>query len=76
MAVVNSACAPHHAHPARRHHDRSIVNRPVEQVRSRPDATPGAQQAILDVTGKPRGTYDYVVEFTNALGATAAAPCR
>ncbi|MER6945991.1 fibronectin type III domain-containing protein [Nonomuraea sp. NPDC000554] len=37
-------------------------------------ATPGAQQASLDVTGKPAGEYEYVVEFVNALGETRSTP--
>lgn len=35
-------------------------------------ATPSAQRAKLEVTGKPVGTYVYVVEFTNAAGTTAS----
>ncbi|WP_194409991.1 fibronectin type III domain-containing protein [Microbacterium cremeum] len=35
-------------------------------------ASPGAQRAKLEVTGKPVGTYVYVVEFTNAAGTTAS----
>lgn len=35
-------------------------------------ATPGAQTAKLDVTGKPKGTYEYTVEFTNAAGMTTS----
>ncbi|GAA5187605.1 hypothetical protein GCM10023322_36330 [Rugosimonospora acidiphila] len=35
-------------------------------------ATPGAQHASLDVTGRPAGVYDYVVEFTNGLGQTVS----
>lgn len=34
--------------------------------------TPRAQHATLEVTGKPVGTYVYVVEFTNAAGTTAS----
>ncbi|MEU0569528.1 chitinase N-terminal domain-containing protein [Nonomuraea sp. NPDC005983] len=37
-------------------------------------ATPGAQQASLDVTGRPAGQYEYVVEFVNALGSTRSTP--
>lgn len=37
-------------------------------------ATPKAQHASLDVTGKPAGEYEYVVEFANALGSTRSAP--
>ncbi|MCF6470864.1 hypothetical protein FAF44_21060 [Nonomuraea sp. MG754425] len=37
-------------------------------------ATPKAQRAVLDVTGKAAGTYAYVVEFTNALGTTRSEP--
>ncbi|GIH18613.1 chitinase N-terminal domain-containing protein [Rugosimonospora africana] len=37
-------------------------------------ATPGAQHASLNVTGKPAGVYDYVVQFSNALGATTSLP--
>jgi hypothetical protein len=37
-------------------------------------ATPKAQKASLDVTGKPAGVYEYVVEFSNALGATRSVP--
>jgi chitodextrinase len=36
--------------------------------------TPQAQRASLDVTGKPAGVYEYVVEFMNALGSTRSAP--
>ena len=31
-------------------------------------ASPNAQTAKLDVTGKPKGTYEYKVEFRNAAG--------
>ncbi|MET7395926.1 exo-alpha-sialidase [Dactylosporangium sp. NPDC005572] len=37
-------------------------------------ATPGAQAAVLDVTGRAPGTSTYVVEFVNAAGTTASAP--
>jgi hypothetical protein len=35
-------------------------------------ASPGAQSAVLPVSGKPRGTYEYTVEFRNAAGATTS----
>ncbi|WP_344096741.1 glycosyl hydrolase 53 family protein [Microbacterium deminutum] len=35
-------------------------------------ATPGAQRAVLKVTGKPKGTYDYRVEFVNSAGSTSS----
>jgi hypothetical protein len=37
-------------------------------------ATPSAQQASLDVTGKRAGVYEYGVEFVNALGSTRSTP--
>ena len=37
-------------------------------------ASPGAQAAVLPVSGKPRGTYEYTVEFRNAAGATTSKP--
>ena len=37
-------------------------------------ASPNAQTAKLDVTGKPKGTYEYKVEFRNAAGATVSKP--
>lgn len=36
--------------------------------------TPSAQQATVAVTGKPKGTYVYTVEFTNAAGSTTSKP--
>lgn len=35
-------------------------------------ASPGAQQARLPVSAKPKGSYVYVVEFTNAAGTTTS----
>jgi hypothetical protein len=35
-------------------------------------ASPAAQQAKLSVSGKPKGSYVYVVEFINAAGTTAS----
>ncbi|MGI9824750.1 GH32 C-terminal domain-containing protein [Agromyces sp. Marseille-Q5079] len=37
-------------------------------------STPSAQRAALEVTGKPKGTYEYAVEFRNAAGVTTSAP--
>ncbi|WP_395640382.1 endo-1,4-beta-xylanase [Pseudolysinimonas sp.] len=37
-------------------------------------ATPAAQVAKLPVTGKPIGSYVYVVEFANTAGATSSNP--
>jgi len=37
-------------------------------------ATPGAQSAQLQVSGKARGTYEYTVEFRNSAGATVSKP--
>ncbi len=37
-------------------------------------ATPAAQQVTVAVTGRPAGTYTYVVEFVNAAGATRGDP--
>ncbi len=37
-------------------------------------ASPNPQFASLSRTGLPKGTYIYVVEFTNAAGITASAP--
>ena len=37
-------------------------------------ATPDAQTARLDVSGKPKGTYEYTVEFRNAAGVTVSKP--
>ncbi|WP_402840531.1 fibronectin type III domain-containing protein [Microbacterium sp. GXS0129] len=37
-------------------------------------ATPAAQRATTTVSGKPKGTYVYTVEFTNAAGTTTSAP--
>ena len=37
-------------------------------------ATPGAQHATLKVTGEPKGSSVYTVEFRNAAGATTSAP--
>ncbi|MFC8683449.1 fibronectin type III domain-containing protein [Microbacterium ureisolvens] len=39
-------------------------------------ASPGAQRATLPVSGKPKGTYTYTVEFTNAAGTTVSAPLK
>ena len=35
-------------------------------------ASPSAQQAKVLVSGKPKGSYSYVVEFTNAAGTTSS----
>lgn len=37
-------------------------------------ATPNAQRAMLQVSGKPKGTNVYTVEFRNAAGVTVSAP--
>lgn len=37
-------------------------------------ASPNAQRATLQVTGKAKGSYAYTVEFRNAAGATTSAP--
>lgn len=37
-------------------------------------ASPGAQSAQLQVSGKARGSYEYTVEFRNAAGATVSKP--
>jgi len=37
-------------------------------------ATPGSQQAAATVSGKPKGSYVYTVEFINAAGTTSSAP--
>ena len=39
-------------------------------------ASPAAQKATLPVSGKPKGTYTYTVEFTNAAGTTVSAPLK
>ena len=36
--------------------------------------SPNPQFASLSRTGLPKGTYTYVVEFTNAAGISASAP--
>ncbi|MGW4796409.1 exo-alpha-sialidase [Nonomuraea sp. NPDC004297] len=36
--------------------------------------TPGAQAAVLDVTGRAPGSYTFVAEFGNAAGTTRSAP--
>ena len=33
---------------------------------------PAAQHAVLTVTGKAKGSYDYRVEFVNAAGSTSS----
>ncbi len=35
-------------------------------------ATPNAQKATVSVSGKPKGTYVYTVQFTNAAGSTTS----
>ncbi|WP_345751477.1 GH32 C-terminal domain-containing protein [Microbacterium rhizophilus] len=37
-------------------------------------ATPSAQKATLDVTGRAKGSYVYTVEFRNAAGTTESRP--
>lgn len=37
-------------------------------------ATPNARRAMLQVSGKPKGTNVYTVEFRNAAGVTVSAP--
>ncbi|MBN9215081.1 MAG: hypothetical protein ABS62_00095 [Microbacterium sp. SCN 70-200] len=39
-------------------------------------ASPSAQRATLAVTGKPKGSYLYTVEFRNSAGATVSAPVK
>ncbi|KQM82095.1 glycosyl hydrolase family 32 [Agromyces sp. Leaf222] len=39
-----------------------------------PAATPAAQRATLELSGKPKGTYVYTVEFRNAAGTTTSEP--
>ncbi|SFB59980.1 Chitinase A, N-terminal domain [Cohnella sp. OV330] len=38
------------------------------------DASPAAQQATIELTGRKNGTYVYTCELTNALGSTACEP--
>lgn len=38
------------------------------------DASPAAQQATIELTGKPNGTYVYTCELTNAFGSAACDP--
>lgn len=35
-------------------------------------ATPAAQQAVLKIAGKAKGTYEYRVEFVNSAGSTSS----
>jgi len=37
-------------------------------------STPAAQRATLELSGKPKGTYVYTVEFRNAAGTTTSEP--
>lgn len=38
------------------------------------DASPGAQQAELEIRGKPNGSYTYTCELINAFGSTTCEP--
>ncbi|WP_164779563.1 glycosyl hydrolase [Paenibacillus kobensis] len=38
------------------------------------DASPSAQSSVIDVSGKPNGTYTYTCELTNVFGTTACDP--
>ena len=52
---------------------RFLENGAVVATGSLTAATPNPQSAVLARTGKAKGTYNYVVEFTNAAGTTTSA---